>query len=98
MKTPEGSVKDEIKKYLDSFGARLYYQMPVQGGYGKRQLDFTICFKGMFIAIEAKRKSGYAKKFQLDLVETIRDAHGHAIVADCVEDVEKVISYIDKSF
>lgn len=98
MKTPEGAVKDDVKKLLDSYGERLYYFMPVQQGYGRRGLDFFVCFKGMFLAIETKRKGGYAKKFQADLVEQVRDAHGHALVTDTVEDVAKVLEYIDGHF
>lgn len=97
-KTPEGTVKDDIKALLQSYGDRLYYFMPVQTGYGKRGLDFFVCFKGMFIAIEVKRKGGYAKKFQTDLVEEVRDAHGYAIVTDNVEDVANLLDYIDRSF
>lgn len=97
-RTPEGDVKAEIKAVLESKGDSLYYFMPVQTGYGKRGVDFFVCYKGMFVAIEAKRKGGYAKKFQIELVEQIRDAHGHAIVADSVRDVVAVLDYIDTRF
>lgn len=97
-KTPEGSVKDEIKQLLESRGAELYYFMPVQQGYGRRGLDFYVCYKGMFIAIECKRLGGRAKRFQEDLVETVRDAHGHALIADCVADVENLLDFIDRNF
>ena len=50
--TPEGKVKDAIKKYLKSVGA--YYHMPVQSGMGAPTLDFVGCYKGFFFAIEAK--------------------------------------------
>lgn len=97
-KTPEGDVKSRVKEILDSYGPRLYYFMPVQQGYGQRGLDIFACFKGMFLAIELKRVGGYAKKFQLDLVETIRDAHGHALVTDDPEDVRRLLAYIDGHF
>lgn len=97
-RTPEGDVKADIKKLLESYGDRLYFFMPVQQGYGKRGLDFFVCFKGMFVAIESKRVGGYAKKFQIELVETIRDAHGHALVVDNVEDVRRLLDYIDGHF
>jgi hypothetical protein len=98
MKTPEGTVKDGIKVVLDAKGTDLYYFMPVQQGFGKRTVDFLVCYKGMFLAIEAKRSGARAKKFQADLLETIRDAHGHGMVTDDARDVEKLLDYIDRSF
>lgn len=50
--TPEGKVKDSIKKTLKNVGA--YYFMPVQNGMGAPSLDFLGCFCGQFFAIEAK--------------------------------------------
>lgn len=51
--TPEGKVKDKIKEVLKKLKA--HYQMPVTGGYGKSgDPDFSICFLGLFIGIEAK--------------------------------------------
>lgn len=97
-RTPEGTVKDDIKKLLEAKVPDLYYFMPVQAGYGKRGLDFFVCYKGMFIAIEAKRAGARAKKFQSDLVEDIRDAHGHALVADNAADVENLLDYIERNF
>lgn len=98
MKTPEGTIKDDIKKLLESKGSALYYFMPVQQGFGKRGLDFFVCYKGMFIAIECKRRGGRAQRFQADLVDTVRDAHGHALVADNAHDVENLLDFIDRSF
>lgn len=51
-KTPEGKVKDKIKKALKEHGA--YYYMSVPYGYGAPTLDFTGCHRGRFFAIEAK--------------------------------------------
>lgn len=52
--TPEGKVKRAVKKVLDHFG--VMYDMPVPGGFGKSQLDFTCCIPphGMFMSIETK--------------------------------------------
>jgi hypothetical protein len=50
--TPEGKVKDLVKKLLKQHGA--YYHMPVQNGMGAPTLDFVCCFKGRYIAIETK--------------------------------------------
>lgn len=50
--TPEGKVKGVVKRILDDAGA--YYHMPVQNGMGKPSLDFIVCHRGRFIAIETK--------------------------------------------
>lgn len=50
--TPEGRVKDGVKRYLKALGA--YYFMPVQNGMGSRSLDFLVCYQGRWIAIETK--------------------------------------------
>jgi hypothetical protein len=51
--TPEGRVKDKVKKVLDRFVH--YREMPVPSGFGKSGLDFTVCFFGHFITIETKK-------------------------------------------
>lgn len=52
--TPEGRVKAKITKLLKSYGERLWYDMPVPTGFGKSQLDYTVCVNERFLAIEAK--------------------------------------------
>ena len=56
-KTPEGKVKDSIKKILDD--PRIWYFMPVQTGYGVKGIpDFIGCYEGQAFAIEAKAGKG----------------------------------------
>jgi hypothetical protein len=51
--TPEGKVKDKIKKILKAHN--IYYAMPMGTGYGNAGVpDFLCCSKGTFLAIEAK--------------------------------------------
>jgi len=52
MATPEGKVKDKVKKVLKAFDA--YWHCPVQNGLGAPSLDFIGCYKGLFYAIETK--------------------------------------------
>jgi hypothetical protein len=44
-----------VKKALDALGDNCWRFMPVQSGYGTPSLDFMICVKGHFIAIETKK-------------------------------------------
>ena len=51
--TPEGKVKDKIKKILKAHN--IYYAMPMGTGFGNSGVpDFLCCFKGKFLAVEAK--------------------------------------------
>jgi hypothetical protein len=77
--TAESLVKKEIKKGLAEMG--IYYFMPVQSGYGKRTVDFICCYKGRFIAIEAKAGANRTSKFQDATLAEIENAGGIAIVA-----------------
>lgn len=52
--TPEGKVKDKVKKMLRSFGDEVYSHWPVQNGMGMPTLDCIICAYGTYIAIETK--------------------------------------------
>ena len=49
----ESDVKRAVKKYLTGLGA--YWYMPVPMGYGAATVDFLVCHKGRFYAIETKR-------------------------------------------
>lgn len=50
--TPEGKIKDKVKSILSKHPH--YAFMPVQTGWGARTLDFLVCVKGRFLAIETK--------------------------------------------
>lgn len=51
--TPEAKVKDKIKKILKAHN--IYYAMPMGTGFGHAGVpDFLCCFRGKFLAIEAK--------------------------------------------
>jgi hypothetical protein len=62
-KTPEGKVKDKIKKILKEYN--IYYTMPYGAGYGKAGVpDFLCCMNGQFLAIEAKANGGKTTALQ----------------------------------
>jgi hypothetical protein len=84
-RTPEGDVKAGIKKFLDRAGA--YYHMSVQTGYGRRTVDFLVCWRGQFLAVEAKRAGGAARRYQDIILQQVRDSGGLAV---CVDDVDEL--------
>lgn len=57
-RTPEGKVKDAVKKILAKWGERIYYEMAVPYGFGKSGLDFTCCAASCYFAIETKADDG----------------------------------------
>lgn len=75
MRTPEGKVKDRIKKLLNE--CNIYYVMPVTGGYGNSGApDFLICMKGRFVGVECKSGKNRMTKLQEVNGEKILDSGG----------------------
>lgn len=76
--TPEGRVKDAVKKLLKD--ANAWWFMPVQTGYGSPELDF-ICTHpktGKTFIVETKAPGGYLSARQGVLTEK-HTAAGHAV-------------------
>ena len=77
--TPEGKVKKEVRRVLDSLGA--YYVMPVTGGYGKQGApDFLVCHHGKFFGIETKAGKGKLTALQELNLAHIQRAGGDAYI------------------
>ena len=88
--TPEGIVKKAIKRWLAEHGA--WFFMPIGGPYSVAGIpDFVGCWRGRFFAIEAKAlgKKRTATLLQQACLAAIKAAGGVAILADCIEDVER---------
>ena len=51
--TPEGKVKDRLKKLLKGYD-RLYSHWPVMNGMGAPELDCNIIYNGYAVSIECK--------------------------------------------
>jgi Holliday junction resolvase len=88
--TPEGKVKEEIKRGLKALGA--YWFMPVQTGYGARTVDILACVGELFVAIEVKSATGRPTANQLAVLEAVRRAGGIAVLARSWKDVEDALS------
>lgn len=99
-KTPEGKVKDAIDEYLKTLGANCWFYAPVPFGYGRQGVpDRIICYRGFFIAVEAKApgKELNATPWQQRELEGIRGAGGRAIVASDVVGLRNIIQHIDET-
>lgn len=94
--TPEGKVKQRIKKLLNKYG--VYSHMPVQNGMGAPTLDFICCYNGLYFAIEAKAKGKHPSDRQLKTMEQISKAGGVAIVVGTTEEQFESLEKFLKAF
>lgn len=88
--TPEGKVKDAVKKLLKS--RDIWYYLPVSNGMGQHGIpDFICCVPpmGKFLAIETKApgKLRTVTPLQERAIGNIRTARGWAMVIDDAEDL-----------
>ena len=91
-KTPEGRVKEQIKKILND--AKAYYFMPVNNGMGRNGIpDFIVCWRGRFMGIEAKAGRGKTTALQDRELANIMQAGGVALVIN-----ENTIAGLESSF
>lgn len=74
-RTPEAKVKAHIKKILARHN--IYYAMPHGAGFGNAGVpDFLCCWKGKFVAIEAKANGGKTTALQNKHLDEIDKAGG----------------------
>lgn len=89
--TPEGAVKDGIKKWLKAHG--IWFFMPVSNGFGLHGIpDFVCCRQGLFLGIEAKApgKTKNVSELQKRVIGEINTAGGLAVVVDDVSQLEDI--------
>ena len=90
--TPEGKVKDAIKKVLNA--RNIWFFMPAANGFGKVGVpDFICCWSGKFLAIEAKAKGKIndTTANQKARIAEINDHNGIAIVIDDAKELERFL-------
>ena len=107
-KTPEGRVKDAIKKYLTELGVWFagrpqpkevtgWMYMPVSmTSLGVNGIpDFCGIYKGRPLYIEAKAPGGKVSELQKQRIAEIRAAGGLALVVASVEELELALRMHD---
>jgi len=81
--TPEGRVKEAIKKRLKKMGVHVYYFFPLTGGYGKSGVpDIICCIHGRFVGIECKSGSAKPTELQKAQLQKIHIAGGLTFVVN----------------
>lgn len=91
--TPEGRVKEAVKKLLKAYG--IWYYMPVQNGMGVVGIpDFICCYNGLMLAIETKApgKRKDLSPNQENRIAEIRAAGGTVLVVD---DPQQLKDYLE---
>jgi hypothetical protein len=94
--TPEGKVKDAVKKELRK--RDIWYFMPMQNGFGVVGIpDFICCWEGKFLAIETKApgKRTQTTANQDRIMAEIKDHWGKAVVVD---DVSQLVDYLESYY
>jgi len=93
--TPEGKVKDAVKKVLNKHG--VWYFMPMQNGFGVVGIpDFICCWNGHFLAVETKApgKRVQTTENQKRRIEEIQGHGGFTIVVDDAKQLEDYINFL----
>ena len=90
--TPEGKVKDQLDKALKPF--KLYRFMPVQMGYGRKTLDYLLCYHGQFIAIETKAPGKKMTALQRETACQICEAGGTVFLVDGPAGIDRVVGHL----
>lgn len=78
-KRSEKQFESEVKGWLKDHGA--WFLKTWSNGVQRAGVpDILVCYKGRFIALELKTKSGRVSELQKYEIERIRKAGGHAVV------------------
>ena len=93
--TPEGKVKDTVKKLLKSHGA--YYHMPVQNGMGSPTLDFICCHQGRYFAVETKAAGKKLTERQESTKAQIEASGGKVFVVSDAESLYELQVWLENS-
>lgn len=92
MTTPEGKVKDKLKRILKANG--VYWHMPVQNGMGAPSLDFICCYDGHYLAIETKAGNGQPTERQKITMREIEKAGGKTLLINEHEGWEELAQWL----
>jgi Holliday junction resolvase len=91
-KTPEGEIKDQVRKVLDEMGA--YYFFPAANGYGRTGIpDVIACVGGHFVGIECKAGSKQPTALQQRELDNIEKAEGTGLIvnADNIDSLKDIL-------
>lgn len=94
---PEARLVRKIKEHVTARGGfifKIHGSSTMMAGLP----DLIVCYRGVFLGIEAKCPGNKPSKVQLLVHTKIARAGGTAIVAYSVQDAERALDAIDASF
>lgn len=95
MTTPEGKVKDALKRMLNKYRPRVKYHMPVQNGMGEMTLDINACVDGYYFIIEVKAdETAKPTKRQIETMKSYAEARAFVFLVRTKADIVVVEEYI----
>lgn len=96
-RTPEGIVKDAIKKWLRTL-PHCWFFSPAGTVYSAGIPDLIVCYKGVFVGIEVKapgKLTSGVTALQREQIRLINMAMGYAVAVDSLELVRTLFLDID---
>ncbi len=91
----ESALIQKIRKYLATV-PECFFWKEHGGQYGTAGIpDIIVCYKGRFVALEAKVGVNMPTKLQAATIDKIRQAGGTAAVVYSIEDVKAVLSEME---
>ena len=92
--TPEGKVKQKVKKMLASIPG-LYAHWPVQNGMGSPTLDCIACCRGRYVGIETKAVGKKLTPRQELTMNAMIDANANVFVLDTDQSIEECRVFLE---
>ena len=95
--TPEGELKKNIRRLLEERGA--FWSNVSGGAYSKPgDPDIVACFRGFYLAIEAKANAGRQSEMQKVRQVEVEAAEGWYVLARSEGDVSRALDAIQEHY
>lgn len=97
VKTPEGKLKEHMRRYLTERGA---FWSNVTGGPGSKpgDPDMIACYRGLYIGLEAKTPTGTVSPLQEQRKAEIEAAGGLCFIIRGMDDLKEALREADGEF
>jgi hypothetical protein len=93
----EAALIQKIRKYLATV-PECFFWKEHGGQYGTAGIpDLIVCYKGKFIALEAKVGKNQPTRLQAATIKQIRNAGGVAVVVRSLEDVKATFAGLEET-
>lgn len=92
MTTPEGKVKEQVKRLFKKYG--IYYHMPVMNGMGSPTLDFNACCNGYYVTVETKAPGKHPTARQQITMAEIQAAGGFVFVVSNQLELDRLEAFL----